>query len=217
MNKPIEFNLYTKLKLHVPLKYDNRLIIYFGRSDNDFCSKLALKTNCLVLEVNNLHFPMSIDIGMNIINYFMGDYKIILMGNGIGGNIATSLAMKLRDLKMINVERQVLICPVIYYDHLTSPFDSCNKYKPTFEIMDGYVNGKDRFNIYATPLMATIFTNMPKTLIMTASDDYLRDEGEIYSYLLHKSGNDVTIKRIDTVHNVLDDKIIGIIDKFLNS
>lgn len=217
--KPIDFKLFTKLRLHVPKTYSDKLLIYFQGHDNDLCEKIADKTNNLVLEVKYPSFPCSIELGIKLVNYFMDDYHITLIGDGIGANIATSLAMKIRDMKMPNVDSQILICPVTYYDHINTPFDSAKKSKLTEEITKDYVNGNDRFNIYATPLMATVYSQLPKTLSITAKQDYLKDEGEIYSYLLHKAKNEITFKRIDATHDIFSEKIesqiIGIISNFL--
>ena len=60
---------------------------------------------------------------------------------------------------------------------------------------------KDKKNPYFAPLLAEDYKNQPKTLILTAEFDPLRDEGEDYGRKLSEAGNEVEIHRIsDALH-----------------
>ncbi|MDF2952556.1 MAG: Esterase/lipase [Anaerocolumna sp.] len=73
------------------------------------------------------------------------------------------------------------------------------------DYMDLYIrNEKDRTNPYVAPLLAKDLSNQPKTLIITAEYDPLRDEGEAYGMRLREFGNTVTITRMkDALHGFL--------------
>ena len=72
--------------------------------------------------------------------------------------------------------------------------------------MQDYINlyascEEDKKNKYFAPLRERDFSNQPKTLILTAEYDPLRDEGEAYGKRLANAGNKVEIHRIkDALH-----------------
>lgn len=76
----------------------------------------------------------------------------------------------------------------------------------TAQKMEDYLNlyqstPQDRQNPLFAPILAEDLTGMPKTLILTAQYDPLRDEGEAFGKKLKEAGNDVTICRIpDALH-----------------
>ena len=54
---------------------------------------------------------------------------------------------------------------------------------------------------YFAPLLAEDLSGQPRTLIITAEYDPLRDEGEEYGHRLKEAGNDVEVYRIrDALH-----------------
>lgn len=55
---------------------------------------------------------------------------------------------------------------------------------------------QDRQNPYFAPLLAEDFHDLPRTLILTAEFDPLRDEGEAYGEKLREAGNQVEMHRI---------------------
>ncbi|NCB52720.1 MAG: alpha/beta hydrolase, partial [Clostridia bacterium] len=110
--------------------------------------------------------------------------------------------------------KQILLYPATYSEHSeSSPFKSVREngtgYLLTSErvqkYMDMYVqNEKDKCSPYAAPLLAKDFSHQPKTLIITAQYDPLRDEGEAYGSRLRAFNNDVTVYRMqNALHGFL--------------
>lgn len=132
--------------------------------------------------------------------------QITLIGDSAGGNLVAAVSLLLRDRGKQIPNKQILLYPVTYWNHTkSSPFKSIrtNGYeygltaKKIQEYMEMYEpNSVNRKNPYISPLMATDLTQQPKTLIITAEFDPLRDEGEMYGIALKESGNDVVIQRI---------------------
>ena len=71
--------------------------------------------------------------------------------------------------------------------------------------MDLYVpKDKNRNNPYIAPVVANDLSNQPKTLIITADFDPLRDEGEAFGEKLIAFKNEVVMHRLkDSLHGFL--------------
>lgn len=212
------------------------------------CLYLANRTGCRVVSVEyrlapEHPFPEGLD---DCYDYTYAVMKkpeileterdnIILIGDSAGGNFAAVISMLMRDMNEFHIKRQILIYPATYNDHSeNSPFRSIVENgkgyiltsKHISAYMDLYVRDKfDLQNPYVAPLLASDFTNLPKTLVITAEFDPLRDEGEYFGYQLRKNGNNVSIYRIkDAMHGFFAGDIYDfhvrqahhIINKFLD-
>lgn len=138
-------------------------------------------------------------------------YKLTLMGDSAGGNLAAALSLYMRDQGEKMADRQVLIYPATYNDHtaasvFASVVENGTDYlltsKRICEYMDLYCHDEaDRTSPYFAPLLAADFSNQPDTLVITAEYDPLRDEAEEYGRQLALAGNRVTVHRIkDALH-----------------
>lgn len=140
--------------------------------------------------------------------------KWILMGDSAGGNLVSSVTLKLIKEKQLLPEHTILLYPLTYWDHSdNSPFASIREYgedhgltsKKMQEYMNMYApNVAERKNPAISPLLAEDFTGYPDTLIVTAEFDPLRDEGEAYGVKLDAAGNQVEMHRIpEMVHGFI--------------
>lgn len=136
---------------------------------------------------------------------------IILMGDSAGGNLAACVSLLAKERGEFSVCRQILLYPATGNDHSDdSPFRSVYEYgreylltaKRIRDYIDLYIpREEDRNNPYFAPLLAEDVSGQPKTLIITAEYDPLRDEGEAYGKKLAGQGNQVVIHRMrDALH-----------------
>lgn len=132
--------------------------------------------------------------------------QITVIGDSAGGNLAAALCLMARDTGEFQVERQILIYPALNNCYTEeSPFPSVREngdsYLLTAKKMRHYLDlyqstPEDRKNPYFAPILAEDLQNMPRTLILTAEYDPLRDEGEAYGRRLLEAGNQVEVHRI---------------------
>jgi len=136
---------------------------------------------------------------------------LTVIGDSAGGNLAAALSLMARDTGEFPIERQILIYPALnncYTEEseFTSVQENGEGYLLTAKKMERYLElyesaPEDRQNPYFAPILANDLQNMPRTLILTAEYDPLRDEGEAYGERLRATGNDVEMHRIaDALH-----------------
>lgn len=138
--------------------------------------------------------------------------SITLVGDSAGGNLAAAVSLLARDRGEFAVNSQVLIYPATYNDHTPqSPFPSVRENASGFlltsqrveEFMELYSGGdpEKRASLYFAPLLAKDLSGQPRTLVITAEYDPLRDEGEAYGAALQRAGGQVEIHRMpDALH-----------------
>ncbi|HEX9825383.1 MAG TPA: alpha/beta hydrolase [Flavobacteriaceae bacterium] len=130
--------------------------------------------------------------------------KLAVVGNSAGGNIAAAVALMSKDKNGPKIKFQVLLWPVTNNNFET---ESYNQYAEsrflTKNMMiwfwDRYLeNSSDGNEIYASPLKAITsqLAGLPPTLIQTAENDVLRDEGEAYGRKLNEAGVPITLVRM---------------------
>ena len=137
--------------------------------------------------------------------------RIILMGDSAGGNLAAAVSLLAAGRGEFRVKRQILLYPLTYNDHTeNSPFRSVSENGRDFLLtakkiqnyQELYIRSKeDLVSPYFAPLLSDHLEGQPKTLLITAEYDPLRDEGEAYGKKLRQYGNEVQIVRIrDALH-----------------
>jgi acetyl esterase/lipase len=134
--------------------------------------------------------------------------RVALLGDSAGGTLAASLALRLRDRREPPARLQALIYPCI---------DPTLDTPSAYEFADGYrltrANMRWFWSAYlggqpptpeAAPALATDLSGLPPALVITASHDVLRDEGEAYGARLRAAGVATEIVRVEgTLHGFM--------------
>ncbi|TDE03463.1 alpha/beta hydrolase [Flavobacterium hiemivividum] len=129
--------------------------------------------------------------------------NLAVVGNSVGGNMATVTALMAKDKNGPKIKLQVLLWPVTDADFETESYNLfANGRFLTKNLMkwfwDSYLpDASKRKEIYASPLQASLeqLKGLPPTLVQTAENDVLRDEGETYARKLEQAGVAVTLTR----------------------
>ncbi len=129
--------------------------------------------------------------------------RLAVAGNSVGGNMAAVVALMAKDKGGPVLRSEVLLWPVTDANFETGSYNQfANGYFLTKNMMkwfwDSYTtDAAKRKEITASPLNATTeqLAGLPPTLIQTAENDVLRDEGEAYGRKLQAAGVAVTSVR----------------------
>lgn len=191
---------------------------------NRICARLANATEHVVISVEyrlapEHPFPTGLNDCYAVAKAIYEDRFILnvdpehitMIGDSAGGNLSAAISLMARDRGDFYPRKQILIYPAVCSDYSeNSPFPSIHEngadYLLTAVKLRNYINlyaGKeeDKQNPYFAPLYAKDYSLQPKTLIITAEFDPLRDEGEECGRRLRAAGNEVTVHRIaDGLH-----------------
>lgn len=137
--------------------------------------------------------------------------NITLIGDSAGGNLAAALSLLAKERGRFLPKRQILIYPALNNDYTeSSPFASVKENGTDFlltsvklcQYLDLYRSSEqDLQSPYFAPLLAKDLSGQPRTLIITAEYDPLRDEGEEYGRRILMEGGSAEIHRIkDALH-----------------
>ncbi len=126
-----------------------------------------------------------------------------IVGNSVGGNMATVTALMAKEKGGPDLRLQVLLWPVTDASFQQKSYEMFAKDRfLTTSIMkwmwDQYITSdEERKSIYASPLRASSeqLEGLPPTLIQVAENDILRDEAEAYGRKLDDAGVSVTTVR----------------------
>ena len=150
-------------------------------------------------------FPKGLERGFAILAYLskkrslLGAKKSLLFvaGEEAGGNVAAGLALKARDHMPGMLDGQILISPLL------DPFMGTRSFRKAEAIgmRERWTEGWNRYlgflggvcHPYAAPRYCSRLSGVAPTLILTAEDDPLRDEGLEYGSRLSQAG--VTVRQ----------------------
>jgi len=128
---------------------------------------------------------------------------IAVGGDSAGGNLAAAVSAALRAEPQCPVRCQMLVYPVTDIAHRAASYaENGDGYLLTAAMMEFFIDcyapePSQRLDPRASPLLDPRFEGLPKTLVITAELDPLRDEGEAYARALEAAGGDVTLTRYD--------------------
>ncbi len=131
--------------------------------------------------------------------------NITIMGDSAGANIAACVSLKARNNLSFLPQRQILLYPATVAIRTRDLYPSIKENKDNIFLSLNEVNDyielykntdKDLKSPYFAPMNAKNLKNLPKTLIITAELDVLRDEAEDFGEKLKLAGNDVKVIRM---------------------
>ncbi|WP_053056618.1 alpha/beta hydrolase [Tenacibaculum mesophilum] len=144
--------------------------------------------------------------------YGLDTNRIIVGGDSVGGNMATVVAMMAKQKGTPKLLGQLLLYPVTDTNLNTKSYEQFSKghylTRATMKwFWNVYVPEKKLYSLATVaPLKATLeeLKNLPKTLLITAEYDVLRDEGEAYARKLRLAGVPVVSTRYGgTIHDFI--------------
>jgi acetyl esterase len=175
------------------------------------CRELANSAGCAVVAVDyrmgpEHRFPAAVDdciaatrwVRDHAAELGVDASRLAVGGDSAGGNLATVVAIALRDAGDLPVRFQLLIYPATD-QRRGAPSHTSNGqgYLLTADTMDyfhdHYIADKSHdLDWRASPLLHPDLSRLPPALVLTAGYDPLRDEALQYSHQLTQAGNRVT-------------------------
>lgn len=129
--------------------------------------------------------------------------NLAVVGNSVGGNMTAAVVLMAKAKGGPSIKLQVMLWPVTDANFTTGSYNELGEGRFLTKNMmiwfwDNYLpDANKRKEIYASPLQATPdqLRGLPPTLIQTAENDVLRDEGEAFARKLDQAGVPVTLTR----------------------
>lgn len=186
-----------------------------GRSDRDelFCRRLAHTFSCVVVDVDyalapDYAFPVAVHQARAValwakaqaVSFGCDPEKLLLVGQSAGGNLVANVCMD-------EVAEPVVqsIGALIAYAPLDLKTDPVEKFHPERDMPAErarnynalYCQPEKAGDPRVSPVFAeeSRLTAFPQTLVITAADDSLAAEGEVFAQKLARAGVEVTCKR----------------------
>jgi len=136
--------------------------------------------------------------------------RMAVIGDSVGGNLATAVTILAKERHGPKIRYQVLFYPVTDANFDTESYRSFQEgYFLTREAMkwfwESYISNKpDLKKPTVSPLLSSVeqFNGLPPALVITGEFDVLRDEGEAYARKMMEAGVNVTACRYQgTIHD----------------
>jgi acetyl esterase len=187
------------------------------KSQDRLCRYLSNKVSCLVVSVKyrlapKHKFPIPLNdcyaattwVFKNAQSINGDPARIAIGGPSAGGNISAAVCLKAKDLGGPPIIFQLLVVPSTnlssldtesYRLYATGPGHELTK-KDVEICRAAYLrNTEDRYNPYASPLLAKDHRNLPPALVITGEFDVARDDGELYAECLKQAGVSARVYR----------------------
>ena len=178
------------------------------------CGRLAHEASATLIAVDyrlapENPFPAAVDDALAALEWLTPQIDRIggeaagcaIVGDSAGGNLAAVATQHAAASGNERVRLQVLIYPVTDFtitpDVAPSLLSNADGLFLTLDDMRWFndMYRPERESPLASPARATSLQGLPRTLVITAEFDPLRDDGERYASLLQRAGVDVTLRR----------------------
>ncbi len=184
-------------------------------SHDTLCQRLAAKVPAVVVSVDyrlapEHRFPAAVDdcdtatrwVSTHAAEFGGDPARLAVAGDSAGGNLASVVARRARDTGGPPIAFQLLVYPATALTRaLPSHTENGKGYLLDSDLMDwfmdNYMADADLRHPDASPLFADDLSGLPRTFVLTAEFDPLRDEGEAYAERLRQAGVTVTTSRYD--------------------
>lgn len=186
---------------------------------NTLCAKLAHYSSAIVISVDyrlapEHAYPAAVTDAYDALQWTYrnasnlgGDSsRITVVGSSAGGNLAAVVALMARDRQGVPIQYQVLLYPATQsVDLQTDSHIKFGKgYGLTTQHVAWYINQylpkkADRYEVYASPLLADNLQDLPPALVVVAGFDPLRSEGEEYADKMQAAGGKVKLINYETM------------------
>lgn len=193
------------------------LVLYFGggsflargfRSDECPAARAIADAGAVVVEADfgsgaDNTFPEALNGALGALHYLKGLRKqlggakspLLVAGEEAGGNIAAGVALKARDQMGGALAGQVLLSPMIDPMMANGSIQTAEALGMGRQWSDGWSHylgsGCGFSHPYAAPCLCSRLSDVVPTLLVTAEDDPLRDEGLGYAARLSDAGTQV--------------------------
>ena len=188
-------------------------------SHDGLCRTVARDANCVVVSIDyrlapEAPFPAAVDdciaatkwVAHNGEALGADTSRLAVMGDSAGGNLAAVVAQHMAAQQLVGqvvLRMQCLVYPVTDHDFETASYleFARDNYLTRVAMQwywDRYVPDKElRSDPRVAPLRAENLIGLPRTLIVVAGCDPLRDEGIAYAGRLAGAGTDVVLRHYD--------------------
>ena len=150
-------------------------------------------------------FPIAVEAGLEALAWIHADEnrsglggrasKVYVAGEEAGGNLAAAVAMAARDRQGPKLSGQILISPMLNPALATASMREANAGASGCRFAAGWCQYlsklSDADHPYAVPGTAARLSGLPMTLLLTASDDPMRDDTIAYALRLREAGVEV--------------------------
>lgn len=154
--------------------------------------------------------------------------KIVLGGDSAGGNLVGVVTLMNKQMNLnLEISKQILVYPTFFSD-IDHPHIEQDHYILTSRMVKFFIkaylgdNPKEHANsTLLNPLVyKESFSFLPKTVVITATFDPLKPEGELYHKRILKDGVDSKIYNFDSIHGFaafkFDDSYQSALDLVIN-
>jgi len=224
-NEPVEIIIYEPEEIEAPLPclmylHGGAFVLKSAAFHKHLICEYAKHTPCKVVFVDyrlapKHAFPVGVEdcyaafnwVHQNAAEIGVDPEKIAVGGDSAGGALAAAVCLMARDRKAPKISFQMLIYPVTDARQMTdsikefvdTPLWNARQNQKMWKLYLKDALHSDR--VYASPMEAETFANLPAAYIEVAEFDCLRDEGINFAAELKESGVSVELHQTKgTIH-----------------